>query len=182
MAWSAVIDVLRAAIFALAHWCGGSVGLAIFVASIATRLVMLPLTLGATRRRLVRERDKVQTPDKRVLLDTLLQFPPAAALYSAIRAVSSRAGGFMWIRDLASADSLIALVAGVVTAAVVAASSVTPAGRSTPPLAPIVISAAITFLFLSHASAGLAIYSIANSLIGGAERFVAGRTLDRVRS
>ena len=52
MLWSSLMDVVRASLFVVAHWCGGSFGAAIVVTSIATRLVLLPLTLRATRRRL----------------------------------------------------------------------------------------------------------------------------------
>ena len=46
------IDLLRSSLFVLAHWFGGSFGAAIIGASIALRVLMLPLTLPATRRRL----------------------------------------------------------------------------------------------------------------------------------
>ncbi len=56
MLWSSVIDVVRGSLFVLAHWCGGSFGAAIIVASMVTRLALLPLTLRAARRRHKRPR------------------------------------------------------------------------------------------------------------------------------
>ncbi|HEY4218586.1 MAG TPA: hypothetical protein VGM67_15705 [Gemmatimonadaceae bacterium] len=179
MLWSNVIDVVRGLLFVLAHWCGGSFGLAIVVASCAARLAMLPLTLAATRRRLIRARDKVVAPDRRMVIDSLLQFPPAAALYSAIRGAGSSAGGFMWIVDLAKPDRLIALAAGVTTAGITWAAMASPDGPRTAPLVPMLVPAIVTFVLLSHFSAGVAVYSITNSLIGAAERHVAARTLPR---
>jgi len=41
-----------------------------------------------------------------------------------------------------------------------------------------VITAVITLMVLSHLSAGLALYSIANSVINGAERQIAIRSSD----
>src|SRR3954471_18937519 len=127
MLWSNLIDVLRGSLFVLAHWCGGSLGGAILLASAATRVAMLPLTLPATRRRLAREltmrelaprlaelkRVHAHAPeallaatqklheahgvsvfDRQGMRDALVQFPPAAALYAAVRGAAERAGGF----------------------------------------------------------------------------------------
>jgi membrane protein insertase Oxa1/YidC/SpoIIIJ len=183
MLWSSLIDVARASLFVVAHWCGGSFGAAIFVASVATRLVLLPLTLRATRRRLARERDGVKTLDPRGLLDAIVQFPPAAALYAAIRGAPSQAGGFLWIGNLASPDRALALVAGVVSAALAWIAMATPVGKTAgPQVVPVVLSAVITFFILSHLSAGLAVASVANSLMGAAERAVARRTLPATRA
>src|SRR4249920_3279551 len=55
MLWSNLIDVLRGSLFVLAHWFGGSFGAAILVASALMRLALLPVTIGATRRRMLRE-------------------------------------------------------------------------------------------------------------------------------
>jgi membrane protein insertase Oxa1/YidC/SpoIIIJ len=183
MLWSSLVDVVRASLFVVAHWCGGSFGAAIFLASVAARLALFPLTVSATRRRLAHERDGVKTPDVRGLLDAFVQLPPAAALYSAIRGAASRAGGFLWIGDLATPDRGLALVAGLVTAVVTWLAIATPAGKTAgPPFAPVIVSAAITFVLLSHFSAGLAIASVANSLMGAAERAVALRTLRTLRT
>jgi membrane protein insertase Oxa1/YidC/SpoIIIJ len=177
MLWSSLIDVVRASLFVMAHWCGGSFGAAIFLASIATRLVILPLSLGATRRQLVRQRDGIKTPDRRALFDTLITFPPATVLYTAIRSAGARAGAFLWIGDLATPDRALALVAGVISATLAGLAMTTPAGKAGAQIAPLVVSGVITFLILSHLSAGLAIYSVANSLIGAGERALALRTL-----
>ncbi len=211
MLWSNVIDLLRGSLFVLAHWCGGGLGTAIIVASAAVRVLLLPLTLPAARRRLAREHTMRElTPvlerikkthagrpdlvaeatqrayasrglsmvDARGAIDSLVQFPPAVALYRAIRgAAQAGRSGFLWIHDLATPDRALATLAAVVTgfAARAAASGTGPNG--TPHLAPAIVAAIVTALVLWHLSAGLALYSIVNSLIGALERAIARRTL-----
>lgn len=171
MPWSQVVDVLRGSLFVLAHWCGGSLGAAILLASVATRVAMLPLTLPAARRRLSAKPGF----DRQALLDALVQIPPGAALYSAIRAAGVAGSPFLWIADLARPDRLLAALAALLAAALAWLAAATPAGKSIASIAPLVITAAMTFLILSHLSAGLALVSLANSVIGSAERAVAVR-------
>ncbi len=207
MLWSNLIDVLRGSLFVLAHWFGGSFGAAILVASALMRLALLPVTIGATRRRLLREQklrelapeladikrrhaDKpdllfaatqraheahgVPLFDRRATLDSLVSFPPAVALYSAIRGT---AGRFLWIGDLAKPDRLMAVVAAIIAAAGAWVSSATPGAANTSQTLAVLLAGVVTFLFLSHLSAGLALYSVSNSVIGVAERMIAARTL-----
>lgn len=206
---STIVDLFRGALFALAHWCGGSFGAAIVVAAVALRVVLLPLSLRAARRRLVRQaqmrklapelaelkrrfagrsdkladavrrlhdRHGVPLVDRASFFDSLLVFPPAAALYSAIRALPRGAGRFLWMTDLVTPDRALAALAAVVSAGVAwTASTMGEAGRAAQ-LAPI-IAAAFTFAVLSHISAGVALYSLTNSVIGGAEQALARRML-----
>jgi YidC/Oxa1 family membrane protein insertase len=50
------VELLRAVIFAVAHLCNGSLGLAVCIVSIALRLALLPLTLRLARRALAHQR------------------------------------------------------------------------------------------------------------------------------
>ncbi|HEY5060509.1 MAG TPA: hypothetical protein VII52_03185, partial [Gemmatimonadaceae bacterium] len=150
---------------------------AIIVASVAMRVALLPLTLAAARRRLVREHTNRGTVAWRELLDALVQLPPAAALYAAVRGAVSRAGGFLWIADLGAPDLATATIAGAFVAAVTWFSATTPVGSGMRAVAPAVISAVATALLLFHLSAGLAIYSVVNMLVFAGERRVAARTL-----
>lgn len=210
MLWSNLIDVLRGSLFVLSHWLGGSFGGAILVASAAMRIALLPITLPATRRRLVRERKMrelapkladlkrlhdgkpealfaatqrlhdahgVPMLDSRGMRDALVALPPAAALYSAVRGAAERVGGFLWVGDLAKPDRGLAAVAGAVTAAIAWASMPGPGPKNVSQIIPILVTTAITFLMLSHFSAGVAIYSVSNSVIGAAERAIASRSL-----
>src|SRR5512146_932907 len=47
--WAALVDLIRVAIFAAAHVCGGSLGAAIVAVSIVVRVALLPLTLRLAR-------------------------------------------------------------------------------------------------------------------------------------
>ena len=215
MLWSNLLDVLRGSLFVLAHWCGGSFGAAILIASAASRLALMPLTLAATRRRLVRERkmrelapalaelkrqysDKpealfaamqtlheahgVPMFDRRGVLDSLISLPPAAALYSAVRGVAGRVGGFLWVADLAKPDRLLAALAGVIAGVIaggMAWTSVPPASaRGAAQLVPVLVTTVVTYMILYHLSAGIALYSVANSIINAVEQVIAARTLE----
>lgn len=47
--WAALVDLIRVAIFAAAHVCGGSLGAAIVAVSVVVRVALLPLTLRLAR-------------------------------------------------------------------------------------------------------------------------------------
>jgi membrane protein insertase Oxa1/YidC/SpoIIIJ len=208
MLWSNLIDVIRGSLFVLAHWCGGSFGAAILLASATTRIALLPLTFSATRRRLAQEQkmrdlapalgeikrrhksspdlvvsktrelyaaNGIAQLDGKAFASSLIQWPPAAALYSAIRGTGASTGGFLWISNLAKPDRLLVIVASLVAggAAWLAAAGVTAKGAA--PIFSVMLSMALALLFLSHLSAGIALYSIANSVVGVVERALAVR-------
>ena len=206
---SPIADLSRAALFALAHWCGGSFGAAVVVAALGLRVVMLPLSLRAARRRLIREAqlralapelDRLRTRhagkpqalaaavqrlhaergvplvDRASFVDSLLQFPPAAALYSAVRALPRGTGPFLWMSDLVTPDRALAASAAAVAAGLAWISTTSGDSGRVAQLAPL-ITAAVTFAILSHLSAGIALYSLTSSVISGAEQAVARRML-----
>jgi YidC/Oxa1 family membrane protein insertase len=208
MPLSMIADLLRAGLFALAHWFGGSFGAAIVVLAIAVRAGLLPLTLRATTRRLVREaklralapelaklkrrharrpsalgpaveqlyeKHGIRLVDSAALVDSLLQFVPAASLYAAIRGLP-RAGRFLWMADLMTPDRTLAGLAALISAGIAWAASASGDGGRAAQLAPI-LTALVTFGILSHLSAGVALYSFTNSVIGGAEQALARRML-----
>jgi len=209
MPLSMFVDVLRAGLFALAHWFGGSFGAAIVILAIALRVVLLPLTLRATTRRLVREaklralqpelaklkRQHARRPNALgpaveqlyekhgvrlvdpALVDSLLQLVPAASLYAAIRGLP-KAGRFLWMADLVTPDRALASVAALVSAGIAWSAAASGEGGRAAQLAPI-LTALVTFGILSHLSAGVALYSFTNSVIGGAEHAMARRMLRR---
>lgn len=113
--------------------------------------------------------------DIKTFATSLVQWPPAAALYSAIRGSAANAGGFLWVPDLAKPDRLLAVIASLIAGggAWLAAAGTTAKGPS--PTVMVIVSVSLTILFLSHMSAGLALYSITNSVIGVAERSLALR-------
>jgi membrane protein insertase Oxa1/YidC/SpoIIIJ len=211
MLWSNVIDVTRSLLFVLAHWCGGSFGTGILVASAAMRIALLPLTIPATRRRLVRERKLrelapalselkrrhadapeafiaasqklharhgLSVLDTRSMVDSLVTFPPAAALYAAVRRSADGAGGFFWVSNLAKPDRVLAAIAAIISGLTAWVSMSVPGARGVAQMLPVVATTAITFLFLTHLSAALALYSVSNSLVGAVERMIAAKTLE----
>lgn len=215
MLWSNVIDVARGALFVLAHWFGGSLGAAIFVSAATLRVALMPLTLPAARRRIVRERalrdlapaleqikrrhpkrpDLVASDtrelyrahgislfDRRDLVGSILPFPPAAALYAAIRSSAAQhAGeGFLWVHSLARPDRMLTIAAAAVTALAARGSGTVPHADPGAQVVPMLLAGAVTFAVLSHFSAGLALYSIANSGIAGLERMIAARPMKPV--
>lgn len=119
--------------------------------------------------------------DKRMLIDGVVQFPPAAAIYGAIRGIPERAGAFLWIADLTRPDRLLAVAAALLAAAL-AWIGVKTSGGSAPAhaMVSVVVTGCVSFLVLSHFSSAVALYSVANSIVGGVERVIAARTLDSV--
>jgi YidC/Oxa1 family membrane protein insertase len=210
-----LVDLLRSSIFVLAQWFGGSFGASIVVASLVLRIAMLPVTLRATRRRLIleakmralapelerlkkryaerpqelilatrrlHEEKGIKMVDGRSLLDMVIQFPPAALLYSAIGRVARDAGGFLWVRSLVAPDRALALLAAAISGGAAWFAARSPETWSAASLAPIAITGVITYLFLSHISAGVALYSITNSVVAAVEQAVVRRSLARANA
>jgi YidC/Oxa1 family membrane protein insertase len=206
---SPIADLSRAALFALAHVCGGSFGAAVVVAAVALRVVMLPLSLRAARRRLIREahlralapelehlrarhagkpqalavavgrlHEERGVPlfDRASFVDSLLQFPPAAALYSAVRGLPRGTGAFLWMSDLVTPDRALAVTAAAVSAGLAWISTTSGDSGRAAQLAPLVVGV-VTFALLSHLSAGVGLYSLTSTVISGAEQAVARRML-----
>jgi len=210
MLWSGVVEILRGSLFALAHFCGGSFGAAILLASAAMRIALVPITFAATRRRLVQEQKlraiaphiealkkrhakkpeelaiAMQTLyaehgvsffDRKSVLSGLASFPPGAALYAAVRAAASKAGGFLWVADLAKPDRLLALGAGAVAGFLAWATASHGDAKPASQLMPVLVTATVSAVVLWHLSAGVALYSVSNSIVGAVERAIAQRTL-----
>ena len=120
--------------------------------------------------------------DRRGALDSLISMPPAAALYAAVRGIAGRVGGFLWVADLAKPDRLLAALAGIVAGGIaggmVWTSAPAPEARNAAQLVPVLVTTAVTYVILSKLSAGIALYSVANSIINAVERMIAGRTLE----
>src|SRR4051812_21860535 len=109
MTWSMAIDLLRGGLFSLAHFCGGSMGLAIVVASIVFRAIMLPFAVRAARRQAAAPAQKA-VPD----IGAVAQLPLGIALYAAIRGIGERGGAFLWVKSLARPDRVLAIFAAIV--------------------------------------------------------------------
>jgi membrane protein insertase Oxa1/YidC/SpoIIIJ len=139
--------------------------------------------------RLLAERNRVYASrgadpvDRRMLIDAVVQFPPAAAIYGAIRGIPSKAGSFLWIADLTRPDRLLAAGAAVLAAALAWVGVKTSGSSATAQTTvSVVVTGCVSFLVLSHISSAVALYSVANSIVGGVERVIAARTLDNLRT
>jgi len=186
MSWSLLVDLTRGLLFSLAHLFGGSVGLAIIAASLALRALMLPFALRAAKRR-----STAPSPTMLPDLGTFAQLPFVIALYSAIRRIGggSAAGGFLWIKSLATPDRMLAILAALVAGGLswLTASAQTlhgtPAG-GTVRNAAFALSALVTLVMtvavLSHMPAGVALYSVTTSVASFGERKLIAR-LSRTR-
>jgi YidC/Oxa1 family membrane protein insertase len=96
------------------------------------------------------------------LAGTLIQLPINGALYQAIVGGVRRAAGFLWIRDLARPDVLLATAAAVLAACAAAiAGESSAAARNAA-----IVSGAITFLLAWRLSAGLGLYWLASNGVG----------------
>jgi membrane protein insertase Oxa1/YidC/SpoIIIJ len=174
-----VLDVLRGGLFSLAHFCGGSMGLAIVVASLGFRVLMLPLSIRAARRQAIQP-GRVGLPDA----GSLAQLPLGIALYSAIRGIGARAGGFLWVKTLSRPDRTLAIVGALIAGGLswLTASSQTltaaPGGAAARGVAvaiSAIFAAGLTLTILFHMPAGVALYSITSSIAGFGERRLIAR-------
>lgn len=210
MLWSNVVDILRGSLFALAHWCGGSFGAAILLASAAMRIALVPITFSATRRRLIQERKVraiapniellkkryskkpedlalamqklyaergIAVVDRVSVLSGLASFPPGAALYAAVRAAASRAGGFLWIADLAKPDRFLAVGASLLAGALAWLGAAHGDTKTSSQIVPVAVTATVSLIVLWHLSAGVALYSVSSSVVSAVERAIAQRTI-----
>jgi membrane protein insertase Oxa1/YidC/SpoIIIJ len=180
MLWSSLVDAIRVSLFVVAQWFGGSLGAAILVSSTIVRVAMIPLTLAAARAAAkagAGARAPTLPPlNGRAVVSTVLQLTVLGAFYSAIRSLSEKAGRFLWVADLGKPDRLLAIIAAAVAATVAWLTAASTDAKTIAQIAPVVVTGALTLLFLSHMSAGLALYSVANSLVSGAERVLLSET------
>ena len=102
----------------------------------------------------------------------LVQLPVFLALYAAVRDVSAIGGRFLWVRDLARPDLLIA---GLATALTVAASAVGPPPSPTNRIVILFVAGAVTALALSKMAAGIGLYWSLSSLFGAAQGWLVQR-------
>ena len=174
MNWSMVLDLVRGGLFSLAHLCGGSMGLAIVVASLGFRALMLPFAIRAARRSAAQ---KAKPPV--VDAGSLTQLPLGLALYSAIRGIGDRAGGFLWVKTLARPDRALAIIGALVAAGLswlagsAQALNAAPAGSGARSLAlgiSVLFAAGFALAVLFNMPAGVAVYSITSSIAGFGER------------
>jgi YidC/Oxa1 family membrane protein insertase len=152
---------------------------------LAPQLAQIKERYATQPTRLVAETQKLQAAhgispiDARSLRDSLVQMPAVVALYSSIRNLGAKAGGFLWVADITKPDRWLAALAASIAAGIAWASVAPSDAKPGAQVIPMLISGIVTLLVLSHLSAGLALYSIANSVVTGAERQIALRSGNR---
>ena len=118
----------------------------------------------------------IRVVDGRSFLGIVVQIPLVIGLIAAIRRGLSGNNRFLWVKDLAQGDPLLAGLCAVLTAA---SASLAPNIPESQRPASIVIPAVLTLLFLWRVSAGVAIYSLSYNLVGVVQALLIRRRLAR---
>jgi YidC/Oxa1 family membrane protein insertase len=191
--WSPFLDLLRASLFALAHFCGGSLGGGILVLSLVVRLALLPLTYrlalraqqyNAALRRLEPQLAALQerhgTQPLRLAQETRalrakngIGMAPKGTLLGAVVQMPIGAGVYQTIGAIAKRAARFlwihdlsrpdALVASV--AAGLAGAAVAAGPSSTGARASAALAAGVTFLVAWRLSAGVGLYWVASNVV-----------------
>ena len=203
--WSPFLDLLRAVLFALAHFCGGSLGGGIVVLSLIVRLALLPLTYRlalraqeyqAALRRLKPQLDALQ---KRHAADPLrlaqetralqarngLGMAPKGTLLGALVQMPIGAGLYSTIGSIARRAGQFlwihdlsrpdALVASV--AAGLAGAAVAAGPSATGSRVSAVLAAGVTFVLAWRLSAGVGLYWVASNVVGVVQSLLVRRAV-----
>jgi YidC/Oxa1 family membrane protein insertase len=208
--WSEFVDVIYATLVCVSTALGGSMGMAIAVVSLVTRVLLLPLTLRLAYRalemqaavkkiepQLARVREKFKSDPRRVMEET-------ARLYQAngIQLVDGRSllgtaiqapiflGLFGAIRrGLASGGRLLWIkdlampdAALAWTCALVTSLSIAlgPSLPASQRMPAILVPALLTVLFLSRVAAGIGVYTLASGLVGLVQALLVRRRAARL--
>jgi YidC/Oxa1 family membrane protein insertase len=202
--WSAFLELLRVALFALAHVCGGSLGGGIVMLSLIVRLALLPLTLRlALRARahqavLQRLRPQLEALNKRHATEPakLMQatrdlyaangigVTPKGTLVGALVQMPIGAGVYQTVAAITKRAARFlwihdlsrpdALVASVAAGLVGAAVMAAPS--STPSRITAALAAAGTFLIAWRLSASVGLYWVASNIVGVVQSLLVRRS------
>ncbi len=99
--WAGFVELIRVAIFATAHVCGGSLGVGIVCVSVALRLALLPLTLRLARQARAQQgkvaalKPQLDTLQRRHATDPARLVRETQALYAANGVRIMTTGGFV---------------------------------------------------------------------------------------
>jgi YidC/Oxa1 family membrane protein insertase len=107
-------------------------------------------------------------------LGNLAQVPVLVAMYSAVRDAAMSGGRFLWIRNLAQTDWVLAAGATLLTVAATRTGVTAPAQGQSLLLG---LTAVVTLMALSKMSAGVALYWGLSSLFGAAQGWIVQRSL-----
>jgi membrane protein insertase Oxa1/YidC/SpoIIIJ len=83
----------------------------------------------------------------------------------------------LWIVDLAKPDRLLAVAASGIAALLAWFTAAHGDAKPAQQIVPALVTATISLVVLWHLSAGVALYSVSNSIVSAVERAIAQRTL-----
>jgi membrane protein insertase Oxa1/YidC/SpoIIIJ len=86
-------------------------------------------------------------------------------------------GRFLWVKDLAMPDALLAFGGAVVTAW---SSALAPSLSASQRVPAVAVPALLTFFFLSRMAAGMSIYTLVSGLVGVAQAVLVRRRAVRI--
>ncbi len=112
------------------------------------------------------ERHGVRIADGGALAGMAVQAPIFLGLFGAIQRGVANGGRFLWVKDLAAPDALLAGLCAIVAAWAAALAPNVAAAQRVPMIA---IPALLTFVFLARVAAGISVYSLASGLVGVAQ-------------
>jgi YidC/Oxa1 family membrane protein insertase len=131
-------------------------------------------------RRLAEETSRVMTRERISplslpgCLGSLAQVPVFIALYSGVQQAAKTGGRFLWIRDLAEPDWIVAIAATLFTALATAAGGAVPNQNRSLMLT---ISVVVTIAALSKMAAGVGLYWGMSSLFSAVQGWAVQRSL-----
>jgi YidC/Oxa1 family membrane protein insertase len=109
-------------------------------------------------------------------LGLLVQLLLGAGVYSAIRRGLGAGGRFLWIRNLAQPNAILAVATGVLTAA---SSLLGPHLPQQSRLVMALLSAVLTLVFAWRLASGVVLYWAASTAVTGLQGFLLNRRVDR---
>lgn len=130
--------------------------------------------------RALQERHGVALLPKGSFAATLAQAPLLGGLFAAVRNGLGLRERFLWIADLGRGDLLLVLICAAMTAAASALAPVLP-GSAMSPKAMATLGAAMTLLFLFHASSAIALSVGAGSAVSVLQGWLVRREVARER-
>jgi membrane protein insertase Oxa1/YidC/SpoIIIJ len=168
--WSSFVELIRVAIFATAHVCGGSLGAGIVFVSVAFRLALLPLTLRLARQAREQQAKMASANGVRpvslgAFVGLLVQMPLLGGLFAAVRGGLGARVPFLWVTNLAKPDALLLAVVTLLGGAVVAIPRGPDAAPGPSAVTLLVVGVGGTLLFLWSASSAVALSVGAGSLV-----------------
>jgi YidC/Oxa1 family membrane protein insertase len=133
-----------------------------------------PERLASESRRIFQER-AIPLVSPRGLIGAIAQWPLWLALFLVIRRASEAGGRFLWIRDLARPDPILAVIAAGITYLGVNAASIQPPSSIQ---AIALIFGLVTLLVVSRVAAGVGLYWAASGLVSVLQSMLLRRTAE----